>query len=226
MPERTPVPERIILAFAPVVVLGLVNGLYNESLHGYSASLFWLLDATHFVVLPALALVYLHRRGPGWAALGLARPAPHAPLRRFLLQTTLVTLAYAGSYEIPAAIGWALYDWPVPAFGYGQALPAPGPGRLLGALYLAASAAFAEELAFRAAPWAYLRRRVPEHGRRLWIYTLTAGPLFGLIHWENGLPELVATTSLGVAACLLYARIENIWPFMSAHLLVDVFELG
>lgn len=225
MPGNDDVPTWLPLAaFSPVALLGLANGLYLEALYARAPAAFWIADAVHFVALPAIGLWWLHRRGLRLAELGLARPAAHRPWAAMAALTALVTLAYAATYGIARALAARLLDGGPPAFGYGATLPALELGRALGVVYFAASAAFAEELTYRAVPWLCCRRRWCG-GRSVAVYAVGSAALFGLIHWENGAHEIAATAVVGLVACLLYVRIGNLWPFLGAHFVVDVVEL-
>lgn len=218
-------PALILAAVAPVIALGLLNGLYLEPLHEHAPAVFWAADALHFVVLPLLELYLLRRLGLSWAALGLAPPASaRAAFVRFG-QTLVAWAAYTVTYLGTRQLAARLLDGTAPAFGYGTALPDYDLARLAGVLYFAASAALSEEFVYRGALWAWARARFPA-GTATAIFVPGSALLFAAIHWENGAHELAATFALGLLAAALYLRIASLWPLIGAHFLVDLFEFG
>jgi len=218
-------PALILAAVAPVIALGLLNGLYLEPLHARAPLAFWTADALHFVVLPLLALYLLRRLGLSWAALGLAPPASARSALLLGGQTLLAWAAYTVVYLGTRQLAARLLDGTAPAFGYGTALPDYDLARLAGVLYFAASAALSEEFVYRGVLWAWARARLPARTARA-VFSAGSALLFAAIHWENGAHELAATFALGLLAGALYLRIASLWPLIGAHFLVDLFEFG
>jgi len=107
------------------------------------------------------------------------------------------------------------------SFTYFNVLPETHAARVLVAIYFSISAGVFEEIMYRALPWVYfslLNLRRPN----IVSYALISSVLFGFAHWENGLHEVFATFALGFVACVLYAKIRNIWPFVIAHTWIDL----
>jgi membrane protease YdiL (CAAX protease family) len=55
-------------------------------------------------------------------------------------------------------------------------------------------------------------------------YVLWTSSLFAAIHWEQGIPGLIAAGTLGIVAAVMYTRILNVWPFIAAHFLVNAWS--
>ncbi|TDI84331.1 MAG: CPBP family intramembrane metalloprotease [Caldithrix sp.] len=139
---------------------------------------------------------------------------------------------FVGLTLIAAFLFWLFYE-PVgrlfsiwlgtnsPDFSYKSVLPSSLLLRALVVVYFAATAAVVEEVMFRALPWCFFSSR-DGSGSPFWRYALISSLLFGLIHWENGAHEVVSTFMLGFVACVLYVKINNIWPLIGAHFVTDV----
>ena len=60
------------------------------------------------------------------------------------------------------------------------------------------------------------------HPSHTFYYAISSLLFFGIMHWENGVHEILATFALGFATCILYAKLRSIWPFVIAHTWIDV----
>ena len=60
------------------------------------------------------------------------------------------------------------------------------------------------------------------HPSYAFYYAISSLLLFGIMYWENGMHEILATLAPGFATCLLYAKLRSIWPFVIAHTWFDI----
>ncbi len=106
-------------------------------------------------------------------------------------------------------------------FTYFNAIPQYPAGRFLVGLYFSGTAALFEEVMYRGLPWVYFKATVAP---RFLVptYVVASSCLFGFAHWENGIHEVIATSSLGVVACLTFAKTRTLWPLVVAHFLIDI----
>jgi membrane protease YdiL (CAAX protease family) len=214
--------EALLGSIFPFAALALLNGFYKQPLYLAGPAWYWLADVVQFVLVPALCAWFLLRpAGIDARALGLG-PDRHAT--RVSLQSVLFV-----------AVCLVLVSWPVlrvchaVAAKYADDLPsvlpvAWGP-RLLVATYMAATAAIAEELVFRALPWLYLREVLSARWRTP-VYLLTTTVVFALIHSEQGPGGMVGAAWFGLLAAVFYRKLGSLWPPVLAHFALDMIFLG
>ena len=80
------------------------------------------------------------------------------------------------------------------------------------------SAAFGEELLFRAFAFAQLGRVV---GNKNYIIVLVSALMFCIPHLYQGIAGLMSTFVFGIAFALIYMRYKNIWINIIIHGLID-----
>jgi len=215
-----PLRVQVFYAFAPFVILSLVDGWYKEPLFNWSPLAFWIADVTKFVVVPLISLALL-RRYAGITArhYGLERPA-NLEQADFLKLVALLSVVMAYIYF--ASSQWAASLFPDrPTFAYSSAIPAAVP-RILVTLYFALTAAFVEEIMFRGLPRLWLSGYL-EGNRLRWAYLLWSSLTFAATHWENGSAQLVATLLYGLAAGGWFLLLRSLWPLIIAHLAIDAY---
>ena len=206
----------------PSLAIGLLNGFYLESLHALNPLWFWMADIAQYVLVPGVVFYALLRYG------GI-RPNQYGykaiTASDLIGLTALITFIFWLSYKPLGILFSILLGTTDPEFGYASTIPQPTVLHAITVLYFAVTAALVEETVFRALPWLYIMRLPASRFDRFNIpaYVLCSSILFGLVHWENGLHEVLSTFVLGVIACLLYSRIRNIWPLVGAHFLTDVY---
>jgi len=213
-----------LAAVVPIALPGLLNGSYQPSLLAAGAGWYWLADLAHFVLVPALLVAWLRRHGR-WrpAELGLAWPDPRWGVGELAGLALASTLVFALCYEVGREALVALLPAAPPAPSPDVPLPVAGTARALTVAYLALSAALVEEVTYRALPWCWARRALAPRWR-VPVYVLSSSVVFGLIHEEQGLAAIIATATLGAAACQLYLRMGSLWPLVAAHLAVDLWS--
>ena len=212
----------MLLAAAPIAAAGLVNGFYLPRIAG-DPVLYWSAELAQWIVLPGACLVALHALGgvsPSEYGLRTGEGDDHpGRILAFSLPAAIVLWAvYAGS----SALFWTLIPADAPSFAYESLVPEGALMKVVVVVYFAVTAGFVEEVTFRGLPLAACG---PAPGRRsLALYVLGTSLVFSLIHWENGVPELLATFAYGVAAALMYLWVGNLWPLVIGHTCVDLVD--
>jgi membrane protease YdiL (CAAX protease family) len=132
-----------------------------------------------------------------------------------------LAIVLAAAYEAAKSVGWILtWRWYVePDFSYGAITPS-GPLRPLVAGYWAITAGLVESVFYIGLPWHLWRNHFGlAHRRKLFLWVSTA--IFAAIHWEQGLHNVIAAFAFGLAATLIYWKINDLWPIAGAHALID-----
>ena len=208
-------------AFTLVFLLNYLDGYIKADLYRLYPLYFWVFDFTKFVLVPGLCLAALatwsgvkpRHYGLGWPALTKTE---------FLTIAVLVTFTMQVVYYYASYLSWRILAGATPPqFNYSETIP-PGLAGKLVAVYFAATAALVEEIYYRGLTWRLLEGSFSPGVRKI-VYTLGAASFFAAIHWENGSPELIATFAYGVAACLWYLRLRNLWPLVLAHFVIDLW---
>lgn len=215
-------PSLILVAIFPSIALGLLNGLYLPQLAHESARLYWTADIAQWVLVPALSFWLLVKLGgvrPTEFGFGsLARgDSPFGILGLI----AVVTFLYWVAYDPVKAIAYGFFSSTAEPNPFIHALPNAQPWRWLLVFYASLTAAVVEEPVFRSLPWLYFTTywSAPEIP-----YILSTSVVFAAIHWEQGIPGLLAAGSLGVVAAALYTKIRNVWPFIAAHFFAGVWS--
>jgi membrane protease YdiL (CAAX protease family) len=226
------VTRRARIELASLLVLGILpyelNGFYNPRLASHP-TLFWTIELFTWVVMPAA--IYAIARGRrlvtpreiGLSANLRGRPAP-------VLLVLLSVALTIGLYHLDrAAVRWGLALWPTNpghvAFKYDQMLPWPGSTtgwlRILAWIYLGVSGGLVEEMYYRG-----MMRRIFAPG---WIgataFVAISALVFASVHWEFGVVVMFEALIFAVAAGIVYAVTENLWPLIVAHTVIDCLWL-
>jgi membrane protease YdiL (CAAX protease family) len=116
------------------------------------------------------------------------------------------------------------FFWPYAGgFGYSLLVPESFLPKIGVVLYLSATAALVEEAVFRGLPWFYFSMVRPNR-KPITLYILSTSFLFSAIHCEQGPQGMIAVFSLGIVSALLYVKIQNLWPFVIGHFIMDVIS--
>lgn len=213
----------LVVAIAPIVAIGLLNALYKDALFAASPAAFWAADVFHFVILPGAAAGLLATRcGLRPGDYGFVRLASRDAVFEAASVGVLVLGAFALSFHLAEKSALSLLGAAAPPFNAGPDLPKTWLPRAAMVIYLSLTAAVVEEAVFRGALWTWFSDRW-RRGSAVLPYALCSAFLFGWIHSEQGLHVVAATFALGFVACLLYAVIRNLWPFVLAHFAMDVY---
>jgi membrane protease YdiL (CAAX protease family) len=221
MTAETP-PTRLL----PLALLGifpfLVNGLVNSVIAQHPL-LYWSFELLTWVVIPC-GVLYFVSRTPGFSFADLGY---HTSLRdrrnvglvglACLLFAPLVYAVYAFGYEFFSAI--------LPEdsfFSYDSIVPEAGFFYYLVVIYFALSAGLVEEFLFRG----LLYRAFAGFRHSLVLFLLVSPLLFSLVHWEDGLANLVTTYVVGVFMAFAYLGFRNLWPLVVGHVFTDLLWFG
>ncbi len=213
--------SRVSMVIAPFFLFGMINGLYNSSLFNISPWLFWSLDILGWIALPTMILFYIYRYyGIGLHDYGLAKLTTSHQRREIINWSFLSTFILSIYYFAFGWLVWRFIDTSANVFSYGAMVP-EGNMRYLAILYLAVTAAVFEEIFFRGLIWRLVYASTIKLNKSI-VYVVISSVLFGLVHWENGIPEVISAMVFGVVACVLYLRLHNLLPLMAAHFFIDM----
>lgn len=214
-------PEAIPLALFPSIALGLVNGLYADELATAHAAWYWIADVVQFIAIPALAAFLLYRwAGYGPADYGFHRFVRHENVLRIAGLLVFVTVVYWLAYNPVLSFAHGVFWSTASSVAFIFVLPDAAALKALVLLYASSSAALVEEPVFRSLPWLYFSSRLRSPAVP---YVLSTTVLFAAIHWEHGLPNQIAAATVGLASAVLYMRIRNVWPFVFAHFMTNLW---
>jgi membrane protease YdiL (CAAX protease family) len=214
----------VALAIFPSLALGLLDDLYLGPLYQRGDMWFWAADFAQFVIVPALVVFLLIK-------IGSITPRNYG-FRPFALDTHTVDIVglclfmcvvYWLSYEPVKRIASSFLSPYTGTFDYNSSLPQSPWMRIPLVLYFSLTAAFVEEAVYRGLPWLYFSLFNPGR-RKVAGYVVSTSLLFSAIHSEQGLPGMLAALSLGVVAAMMYAKIQNLWPFVAAHFVTDLIS--
>ncbi len=207
----------ILAAAFPTIALGLVNGYYKELLYTISPLAFWTSDFLNHVLIPIASLYFLARLGGIYPReYGFRNPSRNTSWLKFVGITVFICCAFWLFYIPPTWIAGRILDSTLPDFTYYSIMPKSGVSRFAVAVYFAITAGFVEETMFRALPWLYFCQVFPQ-SQRIFLYAITTAIVFGFIHWENNVHEVIGTAILGFFIAIFYAKFQNIWPFVIGH---------
>jgi uncharacterized protein len=187
-------------------------------------ALYWGFELFSWVLLPVIVITLAVRRGGlGWSDLGLTATigGKRSIVRTVLSAVLLCPLAYL-YFRVARSFAQSLFPDPGYFSYVVQVLGQNDLPRPLVAAYFALSAGIVEELYFRA-----LMFRISQFHVRPLLPYLTLSPVqFALIHWENGVDDMLYTWLVGLLFAGLYARWRNLWPLIAAHVFIDYVNFG
>lgn len=211
----------VLLASIPIIN-GELNGFYNPTLYRASPWLFWVVDVANFVLIPALLAFWLSRyKNIHPKHYGLQFSPRFADL---LWSSIFFGILLFCAYYVAQCVGWAFtWRWYVPPeFSYGNAIP-HGLFRAPVVLYMALTPGVMESIFMLALPWYFWRKYLNlAHLRTPFAFLSSA--VFASCHWEQGPHNVIAAFVFGYASCLLYWKLNDLWPIIGAHTFVDIVE--
>lgn len=199
----------------------LLNGFYNGPLYRMDPALYWTADFLLYVLAPTAVVVWLARFSDVRPKhYGLKFP-PYGGLESVAASVFLAIILFT-TYKVASYLGW-IFTWrwyTEPDFSYAAVTPA-GVLRPLAAFYWATSAGVVESIFYIGLPWYLWRHHFGlAHRRRLFLWV--SATVFAAAHWEQGPHNVIAALAFGLVACLLYWKINDLWPVVGAHTLVDL----
>ena len=214
----------LIAAFCIGILPCYFNGFYNPIL-ARNPTGYWIVEALTWIVMPLIAVAAITRSGSTTLnQLGFhtrCRGVQNPWLLIALCVAVPVLMVWADGHFL--ALGFVVFpDNPgALPFEYTQVLPPRGPQtgfyRLAAILYMGLSAGFVEEFYFRG-----LLRTIFGSGRwRSIAFVIGSSLLFAGAHWEGGAAKLVYAGCWGLMLAMLYVSIDNLWPLIVAHVIVD-----
>ena len=217
------------IELAALLAIGIapfyLNGFYNWRLAATDRSSFWLVEVVTWIVMPSVLLFAGRRRGLFTSAeLGITARVRGVP-RPWLLALMLIAVPFAYVRLSVSATAWAHRalpsGWPIPAFGYRDVIPPPGPDsgwyHLLALAHLCVTAGVVEELYYRGA----MDRLFPRGWTGGACYVAVSSFVFAGAHWEGGLPIVAMNFAVGVFAAALFRLTGNLWPLIVGHVVAD-----
>jgi membrane protease YdiL (CAAX protease family) len=206
------------IGIAPFLINGVVNSLIYQNAWWY-----WGFEMLTWIVIPGLVF-YQVSKTPG---LRLADLGYHGAIRghRNLALLLLACAVFAPMCYLVYARGFAFFERLFPAqslFEYGSVVPDAGISHVLVVLYLGLSAGLVEEFLFRG----LLYRAVAECRHASTLFLLISPLLFSLIHWEDGVANLLATYVVGLFLAAAYLGLQNLWPLVIGHVFTDLVWFG
>lgn len=218
--------DAMLVGMILVFALLFLDGLFKEALYRRSPTLFWIFDFVKFALVPAIVLAWLrwsHSIAP--ARYGVRRFDKADHWLRVVATTLLLSALLYFIYHYSSRGLWRFTWWlPQAAFTYPDSLP-QGWLHFPAVVYFGLTAGIVEEIFFRGLPLLYLRERFRGRDVRV-AYVAVTSVLFGLIHWENGMHEIIATGFFGVLAAIAYLQLRNLWFLIGAHALIDIWAFS
>jgi len=218
----------VLAVFVVGVLPYYLNGFYNPIV-AIDPAAFWSLDILIWSVLPAgLYLFGRWQRLFTPAQLGL-----HTQIRgrSSPLGVVVLCLIFAAVFvKLDEGLARAMYETFVkegetPAFNYRDMIPprgySTGAWRLATVLYMAVSAGLVEEIFYRG----MLRLAL---GRGwVWdvVFVAVSAVVFAGAHFEGGKVAVAYALSWGVIFSVLYVGLDNLWPMIVGHGMIDLFAL-
>jgi membrane protease YdiL (CAAX protease family) len=219
--DRRSLVEEVVIVLAlsllSSAVFAILNLLQGPLKGGYVASvnqstmLARQVASFVFGLAPVALVVHLLRRsGEGVAAIGLAWDRPRRDVERGLVLGLVVGLAGIGLYLAAVGVGVNRFVVPVPPTGHWWTVPV---------LFLnAAEAALLEEVIVLG----YLITRLEQIGWSTVAAVATSALLRGSYHLYQGWGGFLGNLAMGLLFGILFVRWRRTWPFVLAHLVLDV----
>lgn len=164
-----------------------------------------------FELAPVLLVVHLLRRsGEGLATVGLLQDRPRRDLGRGVLLFVLIGLGGIAVYLGAVQLGVNRFVVPAPPAGYWWTYPA--------VLMNGVGAALLEEVIVLG----YLVTRLQQVGWPALAAVAGSALLRGGYHLYQGWGGFAGNLAMGLIFGWLFVRTRRLWPFVVAHLLLDV----
>lgn len=164
-----------------------------------------------FGLAPVLLVLHLVRRsGEGPAGIGLAWDRPRSDLIRGICLFAVVSLAGLGLYLAAVELGVNRFVVPAPPLGHWWTVPVLGLN--------AVQAGLLEEIIVAG----YLITRLRQLSWSPLAVVAASAALRGSYHLYQGWGGFLGNLAMGALFGLLFLRWRRTWPFIIAHVLLDV----
>lgn len=195
----------------------LLNGFINSKIQSIPI-LYWSFEILIWTIVPVvvfyLAVKYASFR---FSEIGIntnifGRKSTFLVLAFCLIFPPITYVIYGLSinYSLSVFPGGAL-------FSYFDVIPKEGITRFIVILYFALSAGIVEELYYRGFIY-----KISQFYASPKLFYLTVSPVFfSMVHWENGVANIVATYIFGVILAIIFLSMKNLWPLITGHIFTD-----
>ncbi len=202
-------------------ILGyIVHKYFSDGLLDITSPGFWI-GAFSFILLTSIVVFYKNKLSLSWSDLGMAKPANWwQPL-----------LVIAGTYG--AIVLFSIYVRPFilelgdrPGIDHLMGIPQNLPKLIFALIVVWITAAFLEELIFRAFLINIMEDLLGNTPIALGVAVVLSSVIFGLMHAYQGLTGMVMTGSLGLIFGIAYVlNGKRIWPLIVVHGAIDTIAL-
>jgi hypothetical protein len=215
--------QAAFVVLLPFISLHLADGLWKPILVAGPTIYFWAYDLFTWVVVPVVCLAALHKSSPTRSReYGLAAPLGWADVL-YVLPLPLIATALAQLLSF--WIAWVAFGYPKPSFSYVPALEALGDLRIVGTVYLAATAGLWESVFYIGLPWLVVSQNLGGSITVKRSFAVVSAIVFAVAHFESGPAALVGALVFQVVAVHWYFRLGTLWPIICAHALLDAYYL-
>lgn len=211
-----------LVLLGPVLFLQSINGLYVDILISQSPILFWIADLITFALVPlGLFFLVVKTFEIELEFFGLSNPIAQLGLFRFIIFAGISVAVYLFVTYLVGRLVWqSLSEYSSgEGEGYSAAIPTGLFGSIASSIYFSLSAAVVETVVYTGVAFG-LYKSLAKPQFLLLPFAIVSGLLFGIVHWENGLNEVVTNSILGGVAFLLLNWWGNIWPLVVGHFVV------
>jgi len=179
-----------------------------------------LFDGALSLLIGFFAVVWLmKRRGQGWPALGLRRPARWWSIPVWAIAVFAVTVVLQLTIVPLLAV---VFDLPPPDLSRYDVIVGNFPLFLVSTLGAMVTGGFIEEVIYRGFMVDRLARLLGGTKGAVVLGALLCGVPFGLIHFKWGIGGIMSTAVMGASLGLMYlATRKNLWPLIVAHASLD-----
>ena len=212
---------KVLWILAVYAGLSVFDGFIKIQLANSSLIYFWVFDLTKWLILPVALILVLQNiskvlpRDYGLSAdLGTTDVVALLPL---------TTLSLFVVHFLVERITYAILQYPTPPFNNQAALAALGPLWIVGTFYFSVTAGLWESIFFIGLPWLWGRHFCHMSLWRTRGFVIASALVFGLAHWENGIPNVAGGIAFQLYAFWWYLRLGTLWPTIAAHVLIDLY---
>ncbi len=208
----------IVAVLLPTILLAEVNGIYFAFLSDIGLLAFWSVDVVQWVLLPALFLWLLARRGDiRPAQYGLEWPVTRP--RALVLGTLAVLVTSGPAFFLTHDLIWEWQGQPTGLFDYPGMFPDGLAGTIIW-IYSSLTAGIVESIFYIGLPWLLFASLRPDGSRLVLVLALSA--VFASVHWEQGSAALIGAFCSQAVAWFWYFRLRSLWPLVGAHVIIDL----
>lgn len=202
----------------------LLNGFYNQSLYTNAPAAFWALDVITHAIVPVLLLgIIVLIAHVELSEIGIKIRDPSINVFDLVLLSLFLAIVLWPVYTVSVESWYYYVGGEPPDWHYGVATSDLGVMRPLVAIYMSLTAGIFEEIFYKGLLLYVLSVPFADRANNA-IFVIVSSCLFSLVHWENGVAELIGTFVYQFIGSALYLKIRNVLPFIAAHYLIDIYH--